>query len=70
MFGIADVAILGPGYTPDPGDPETGKPYLRVTFRDGQTTVVVEMTTNLGELLGELGEGARLRWEDQHPRKL
>jgi hypothetical protein len=46
----------------DPPDPETGKPYMRITFGDGD---VVCISTNIGEMIGGAASGARLRWEDQ-----
>jgi hypothetical protein len=63
IHGIATIDIIGPGYTTDAGDPATGKPYLRVTL--GEQTVC--LTTNLAEMIGGAGTGARKRWDDQHP---
>ena len=42
-------------------DPHTGKPYLRLEFPDGMT---IEITTNLAEMIGGCGKGARERYED------
>jgi hypothetical protein len=58
IHGVADVKILDP-------DPHTGKPYLEVTFHGVKETIL--MTTNLAEMLGGVGKGARLRYEDQNP---
>jgi len=56
------MKIIGPGYTDDPGDPKTGKPYLLLGFDDK----VIATTTNLAEMIGGAGSGARKRWEDLH----
>ena len=42
-------------------DPDTGKPYLRLEFPGGTT---IEITTNLAEMIGGCGKGARERYED------
>lgn len=41
------------------------KPFLRVVFDDG---TVVEMTTNLAEMIGGAGAGLRMREEDKKKR--
>jgi hypothetical protein len=66
IHGIANVDVIGPGYTNDPGDPKTGKPYLQLTFADG---VVVCVTATLANLVGGIGRGAALRWEDLQREK-
>lgn len=55
IHGIATLKI-------EDADPSTGKPYLRLEFPDG---VVVQITTNLAEMIGGAGAGARQRFEDQ-----
>ena len=58
IYQIAQLLIREP-------DPATGKPYLEVTFLpDGPT---VQLTTNLGEMIGGAAKGARERYEDLHP---
>ena len=37
------------------------KPFIRAEFEDG---TVVEMTTNIAEMIGGAGAGLRKRWED------
>jgi hypothetical protein len=39
----------------------SGSPFLRVTFDNG---TVLDMTTNLAEMLGEAGARTRQRYED------
>jgi hypothetical protein len=55
IYGIVTLNIVH-------GDPHTGKPFLRLTFPDG---VVINITTNIAEMIGGAGAGARLRYEDQ-----
>ena len=44
-------------------DPRIGKPYLRLEFPDGMT---IDITTNLAEMIGGCGKGARERYEDMN----
>ena len=40
---------------------DVGKPFLRLTFPNGQK---LNISFNLAEMLGGIGSGARLRYED------
>jgi hypothetical protein len=64
IYGHVQLDLIGPGYTSDPGDPASGKPYLRLTFGHGQDAQQVQITTNIAEMIGGAGIGARKRWED------
>lgn len=61
VYAQVSVDCIGPGFTDDPGDPKTGKPYLRLTFPDG---VVIAVTAHLAEMVGGAGRGATARWQD------
>ena len=63
IYGVASVDVIGPGFTSDPGDPMTGKPYLRVTVGTDWHAMTIQLTANLAEMIGGLARGARLRWE-------
>lgn len=58
IFGVVSIKIIGPGYTDDPGDPATGKPYVQITA--GETTMRV--TLNVAEMIGGVGRGANARF--------
>lgn len=71
IHGVVDVNVIGPGYTADPGDPRSGKPYLQITFGRGDQAVVVCVTATVADMIGGIGRGAIGRWEDlqkQHGR--
>lgn len=53
VHGTATIDVIE-----TPPDPDTGKPYLKMTFSDG---VVVNITTNLAEMIGGVGGGVRQR---------
>lgn len=40
---------------------EDGKPYLEIAAED----ITLNITTNVAEMIGGVGKGARLRYEDQ-----
>jgi hypothetical protein len=61
--GSVKLDLIGPGYTTDPGDPVTGKPYLRISTHT-EPPVVLEVTLNIGEMIGGAATGARKRLED------
>jgi hypothetical protein len=61
IHGAVTVDAIGPGYTDDPGDPKSGKPYLRLTFFGGP---VVYVTAHLADMIGGAGRGATARWND------
>lgn len=60
IWGTVETKLVGPGYDEDPGDPNTGKPYLVLTF--GET--VVRVTANLAEMIGGIGRGMNSRIGD------
>ena len=59
IYGTAELEIVELEIVES--DPLTGKPYLQITFADD---VRIGITTNLAEMIGDAGRGARLRWED------
>jgi hypothetical protein len=61
VYGSVNLDIIGPGFTDDPGDPATGKPFIRLTFPDD---TVVEITAHLAEMIGGAGRGATGRYND------
>lgn len=40
---------------------DDGKPYLEIAAED----IILNITTNVAEMIGGIGKGARLRYEDQ-----
>lgn len=63
VYKTVSIEIKGPGYTTDEGDPDTGKPYLQLSFPGGP---IVYITTNLAEMIGGAGMGAAARFRDLH----
>jgi hypothetical protein len=61
IHGAVSITTIGPGFTTDPGDPKTGKPYLQLDFADG---VQVCITATLADLIGGAGRGAAARYRD------
>lgn len=61
IYKSVSLDIIGPGYTEDEGDPDTGKPFIRLSFPQGP---VVHITTNLAEMIGGAGMGAAVRFKD------
>lgn len=66
--GIADVLVTNVIVVDDTkaindAQPPKGKPFLK--FEDGTEVL---MTTNLAEMIGGVGAGARLRYEDKHKK--
>lgn len=51
VHGVASVRIV---------DGADGKPYIEIEIED----ITINITTNLAEMIGGLGKGARLRYED------
>jgi len=51
IHGVASIKIV---------DGTDGKPYLEIEVED----ITINITTNLAEMIGSLGKGARLRHED------
>jgi hypothetical protein len=63
--GLAEVAMIESPEGIAKAESPLGKPFLRVKFENG---LVVDMTTNLAEMLGGLGAGLRKRHEDKTGR--
>ena len=61
IHGMAEVDVIGPGFNDLPGDPASGKPYLRVRFPNG---VAVNLSATLADLIGGVGRGALARYKD------
>ena len=60
LYRVVNLTVVGPGYTEDEGDPETGKPYLRLTFLDG---LIVQITAPLADVIGGVARSALERVE-------
>jgi hypothetical protein len=60
--GVCQVNAIDDEYTIRRLRSPGGKPFLRLTFEDG---VVLDITTNLAEMIGGIGAGLRQREEDK-----
>lgn len=58
IFYSADIELLN-------DDPTSNKPYVVVTCNDGSQ---IAISLNLAENIGNIGRGARERYEAQHGR--
>lgn len=60
--GIAELHIIDDPTEIVSNQSPAGKPFLRIKLEDGRT---MDITTNLAEMIGGAGAGARLRHEDK-----
>jgi hypothetical protein len=61
VHGVCDVEIIDDPRITEIVSPH-GKPFLRLRFNNN---VVLDITTNLAEMIGGAGAGLRLREEDK-----
>jgi hypothetical protein len=59
IYGVAEADL-------NEVDPQTGRNIVKLTFPD---KTVIRITTNLGELIGGVSTGLRLRQEDAHVKR-